>query len=188
MAGRVYTVLDGSASAPMLSAAELVVDPMVEGEFAFTIGTDLGPGLSVDRNAVMGAVADVRPAIEIVGGRLQDFTSQGIASIVADAGSNTALILGPPALDVDLAAVDTAAGQMLVDGEIVGSGVGADVLGHPIDALVWLVEHLSSRGITLETGQVVTTGTLTQLAPLPPGATAMTRLDGIGEVSVRSPD
>ncbi|MEM7325016.1 MAG: fumarylacetoacetate hydrolase family protein [Actinomycetota bacterium] len=189
MAGRVYTVLESTAeAAPVLSEDELMVEPLLEGEFAFTIGQDLTPdGGPYDRAAVKGAVADVRPAIEIVGGRFSGFTSHPIASIVADAGSNTALVLGPAVGDIDLDRLVDVAGAMVVDGEVVGSGTGADVLGDPIEALRWLVDNLVGRGITLAAGQVVTTGTLTQLAPFPPGATAVARFDGLGEASVRRP-
>jgi 2-keto-4-pentenoate hydratase len=77
---------------------------------------------------------------------------------------------------------------MEVDGTVTGSGTGADVFGGPIQALAWLVGNLSSRGLTLSPGQVVTTGTATQVTRLPPGSTATLTVDGVGTVSAARAD
>ncbi|GAA1021718.1 hypothetical protein Aple_072740 [Acrocarpospora pleiomorpha] len=38
------------------------------------------------------------------------------------------------------------------NGEIVGTGTGAAVLGSPLNALVWLANTLGAHGVTLEAG------------------------------------
>jgi 2-keto-4-pentenoate hydratase len=48
----------------------------------------------------------------------------------------------------------------LVAGREQGRGHGRDVLGHPLDALAWLANHLQSRGLQLQAGDIVTTGSL----------------------------
>lgn len=181
-AGRVYSRYDGPTT---LGSRELVTTPHLEGEFAFTIGADLAPSEDGhDRAAVVAAVADVRPAIEIVGGRFLDFFGTPLFSLMADAGANTHLIVGEPAADFDPEALPSTGARMEVDGEITGSGSGADVLGDPIEALLWLANHLSERSITLRAGDIVTTGTATQVSTLAPGSTATVSLDGIGSVSL----
>jgi 2-keto-4-pentenoate hydratase len=42
-------------------------------------------------------------------------------------------------------------------------GRGANVLGHPLNALEWLVHSLSARGLGLKAGQYVTTGVTTEV-------------------------
>lgn len=183
-AGRVYDVrADGAEIGPDALWAE----PNLEGEFAFTIGDDLTP---VDRprtrDEIVGAVASIHPAIEMVGGRYARFVGTPLRCLIADAGANTLLVLGPgvaPA-EVDLGALASVAATMTVDGHVTGSGTGADVLGDPIEALRWLVAHLGSRDIGLDAGSVVTTGTATQVSALPIGSTATATLDGIGSVTV----
>jgi 2-keto-4-pentenoate hydratase len=183
-AGRVYTV-DGSGIT--LATGDLAIEPLLEGEFAFTIAADVAPNGGPRSPAdLMAALADVRPAIEVVGGRYRHLMATPLMSVIADAGANIRLVLGPPmpvpAPDV-LAAT---AARMEVDGALTGSGTGADVLGGPLRALGWLIDNLSSRGITLAAGQVVTTGTATQVTRLPPGSVATLILDGIGTVTARS--
>ena len=57
-------------------------------------------------------------------------------------------------------------------GSCSAKGEGANVLGDPRVALAWLANELSSLGLTLEAGQVVTTGTC--LVPLPRSPPATT--------------
>ena len=182
-AGRVYSVLeDGAVLTPM----DLVNEPNLEGEFAFRIGSEpptASADGSVDRGAVEASIAAVMPAIEFVGGRFHTFIGSPLTSVIADAGANVHLVLGAPVTDVDLHALDRVGATMTVDGEETGRGTGADVLGHPLTALAWLVEHLGRRGIGLEAGQVVTTGTATQVSALPVGSTATASMNGIGSVS-----
>ncbi|MGI9599038.1 MAG: 2-keto-4-pentenoate hydratase [Acidimicrobiales bacterium] len=184
-AGRVYSVYEDGA---VITDDDLCTDPMLEGEFAFTIADDLTPSAPPTggrtRAGVMAAVADLRPAIELVGGRYATFVGTPLLLLVADAGANTHLVLGSPVTDPDLEALDAVGVTMEVDGANTGRGRGADVLGHPIDALMWLVDHLSARSITLRAGQVVTTGTATQVSAFPAGATATASFAGLGSVSV----
>ncbi len=191
-AGRVYTVLEPHASSssgpePAAIAEPFAVEPLLEGEFAFTFGTDLPPtGQLRDRAAVVEAVATVHPAIEFVGGRYQEFLGAPLPFIIADAGANIMLVLGPGVpLDTGLAdRLDSLAATMTVDGEVTGSGRGADVLGHPVDALRWLVNHLAGRGIGIDAGQTVTTGTATQVSSLPVGSQGRLEIEELGSVAV----
>ena len=179
-AGRVYTVFNSGVT---LGTDELANEPNLEGEFAFTLASDLvatdGPH---SRGAVAAAIANVRPAIEIVGGRYQQFVGMPLLHLIADAGANTHLILGDAVELNDVDSVASMAANMTVNGEQTGAGTGADVLGSPIDALLWLANHLADRGISLLAGEVVTTGTATQVSPCPPGATATAHIEGIGSV------
>ena len=181
-AGRVYSVFEDGAT---LSGYDLPNEPNLEGELAFRFGSDVSPSAEpIERSALIDAVSEVMPAIEFVGGRFHDFLGTPLNCLMADAGANTHLVLGQPTTDLDLETLGEAAGTMTVDGEVTGSGVGADVLGHPLNALAWLVDHLGGRGIGLEAGQVVTTGTATQVSGLPVGGTAVANFVGVGSVSV----
>jgi len=60
-------------------------------------------------------------------------------------------------------------------GKLARDGVGSNVLGDPRIALAWLANELSSLGVTLRAGQVVTTGTC--LVPLEIDAGDHVRMD-----------
>ena len=74
---------------------------------------------------------------------------------------------------------------MEVNGEVVVEGDGREVLGDPINALMWLVnEHANSRE-GLRSGQYVTCGSCTGLYKAPAGCDARATFEGLGEVNVK---
>jgi 2-keto-4-pentenoate hydratase len=183
--GRVFRPFVFDSPATVTAGPGGMIAVMVEGEFAFRLAGDLpARGTPYDRAEVEAAVAAVMPAIELVDTRFTDFVGVGVASLVADCGANGGLVLGAPVEDwrgIDLAANPV---SMTVAGELRASGVGADALGHPLNALTWLANDLSRRGFGLEAGQVVTTGTCTQVFPVPPGETAVADHGPLGRVEV----
>ena len=58
---------------------------------------------------------------------------------------------------------------MSINGSEATSGIGADCLGHPLNAARWLADTLSARGIPLQAGDVVMTGSLGAMKPVSPG-------------------
>ena len=76
------------------------------------------------------------------------------------------------------------AGRALINGEEAGSGTGADVLGHPHNALAWLANHLAAEGRGLHAGQIVLTGSLVKTVWLNAGDHVRMELKGLGDVEV----
>jgi 2-keto-4-pentenoate hydratase len=72
-----------------------------------------------------------------------------------------------------------------LNGEIVESGFGRNVLGDPRVALTWLVNELSSLGMACEAGQVVTTGTCRVPVTVKPGDVVEADFGVLGKVSCR---
>lgn len=181
-AGRVYRIVNSGFTVEERDAAE---SSLLEGELAFRLGRDLPANTDgVGRTDVVAAIDCLLPAIEVVGGRFAEFIGTPVNSVAADSGGNTLLVVGEPAPSFDADELAEAAGSMTVNDEQTGAGTGADVLGSPITALVWLVDHLGSRGIDLHAGQVVTTGTLTQVTSLPRGATAVADFGPLGQATI----
>jgi 2-keto-4-pentenoate hydratase len=144
---------------------------VAEVEFAFRFGTDLMPRdkpHTVDE--VMAAVAHLHPAIEIPDSRYDDFCVVGAPQLIADNACANLFILGP-ATEVDWRRIDLA--QHKVSGTLAGKpghhGVGANALGDPRVALAWLVNELSSLGITAAAGESVITGTCVKPVEVAPG-------------------
>src|SRR5690606_40393795 len=111
-----------------------------------------------------------------------------IADTVADRASAGVHVLGatPVPLDgLDLRAVRMA---MTADGEVVSEGTGADCLGHPIHALVWLANTLARLGQPLEAGDVVLTGALGPMVPVGGAREFEAVIGGLGSVRARFDD
>ena len=70
---------------------------------------------------------------------------------------------------------------IFVNGEQRREGIGANVLGSPMKALLWLANHLR-HGPGIEAGAMVSTGTMTGLLPVQPGDEVQVVFDEMGTV------
>ena len=186
LAGRLLCgqVFNSGATVPSQGNRMRVAEP----EFAFAMGQDLPPQSEpYTQQQVMAAVAALHPAIEVPDSRLEPFTAAGEAQLLADNACARHFVLGPAAPDlwrtVDLSTYPVHA--RVDQGErsrYTREGNGGNVLGDPRIALTWLANQLSRLGITLQKGQVVTTGTCMVPLELEPGDTATADYGPLGRV------
>lgn len=158
----------------------------LECEFAFRLGDDLPAlGRPYRQDEVDEAVQALIPAIELINTRYDSFTDYGGLALIADCGSNGALVLGEELTNwraIELAGHRV---RLLVDGEQRSEGLGEAVLGHPLSALLWFVNRHTQRGFNLRAGEIITTGTCTGLTMVAPGQTAVADFGPLGQVQVR---
>jgi 2-keto-4-pentenoate hydratase len=160
---------------------------VTEVELAFRMGADLAPrARRYEVDEVMAAVASLHPSIEIPDSRYDDFCAVGAPQLIADNACTNLFVIGAatdaPWRDAYLAAHRVLA---VVNGTQRHDGQGRNVLGDPRIALAWLVNELSSIGVTLAAGQVVTTGTCLVPILVAPGDEVRASYGGFGELSVR---
>ena len=137
-------------------------NPGVECEILVRLARDLPPG-PCTRDAAHAAVGALFAGIEIVENRYQgDLAAIGVPSLMADQVYHAACIAGDPPQDWRALDVVTLAGRITVNGELRGEGLGADLLGHPLNCLAWLAgsEEAAAFG-GLRAGQVVMLGSVT---------------------------
>lgn len=136
----------------------------IECEFGFRLARDLPRRAEAYRpEEVAGALAAVHPTVEVVAGHLKDWPSQGVFSVIADNGTDGALVYGPACetwRDIDLASVPIA---LTVNGEVRQAGSGANILGNPLEAFVWLANARRRDGDGLKAGHIHNTGTATSI-------------------------
>ena len=144
----------------------------IEAEFDFVMGRALAPrDAPYTREDVQAAVASVHPAIEVPDSRYTDWLSMKAPDLIGDNAIGCLLCLGPAAaggLDRDLAGQPAI---VRVNGEVVSEGAGSNVLGDPWNVMVWLANHLGARGLALDAGHVVTTGSAADVVQCQPGDT-----------------
>lgn len=159
---------------------------VVEPEFAFRMARALPPrNARYTMDEVLDAVGSVHPALEVPDSRYDDFATVGAPQLIADNACAHWFVLGEPttapwrSLDLaEQAVVTTNAGKTVVHGK------GANVLGDPRVALTWLVNELSSIGVELGVGHVVTTGTCVKPVTIAPGDRITAEFGPFGSVGV----
>jgi 2-keto-4-pentenoate hydratase len=158
------------------------VRPGVECELAVRLARDLPPGPCTPEQAAE-AVGDLVAGIEIVENRYEDLMALGVPTLIADQVYHGAAVLGEPGT-VDWRSLDIAMlrGRLTVDGHLRDEGVGADLMGHPMNCLAWLAGSVVAAAFGgLKAGQVIMLGSVTppvwltgaanvtvEFAPLPP--------------------
>ena len=161
---------------------------LVEFEIAVEMAEDLPAiGAPYDRKRVASAVAAVMPALELADDRNADYAQLpgNPLMLIADNAWNEGAVLGPPVRawqDIDLAALK---GVATINGANVGAGHGRDLMGHPLDALAWLANHLASRGLGLWRGDVAILGSLVTSKFPKPGDLVRFEAQGLGAVELR---
>ena len=137
------------------------LNPGVECEIGVRLGRDLPVG-PCSREQAAAAVAEVFPAIEIVEKRYGDLAALGTPTLIADQVFHASGVLGAPVADWRSLDLGAARGEFRVAGQVVGSGHGRDLLGHPLEALAWLAGSGAARVFGgLKAGQVVWLGSVT---------------------------
>ena len=155
----------------------------VECEIAVRLGQDLVPsGAPFTRDSVAGSIECYLPAIEIVDDRYVKWETLGAPTLIADDFFAAGIVLGEPVARSAVPDVVAVEGRTLVNGRETGRGTGADVLGHPHNALAWLANHLASQGRALRAGEIVMTGSLVKTVWLEAGDEATMEFSGLGKV------
>jgi len=159
-----------------------LIQPRAEGEIAFFLKKDLvGPGIT--REDVIDATEAVAACFEIVDSRIRDWKIR-IQDTVADNASCGIFTLGTGRVrpqDLDLAAAQM---QFWRNGEMIASGLGSAVQGHPAEAVAWLANTLGRFGIPFRAGEVILSGSLVPLVPVTAGDRFELTVEGIGGASV----
>jgi len=155
---------------------DALIHPRVEAEIAFRLRSDFTASANL-----RDCVDAVAPALEVIDSRYQNF-SFTVEDVVADNTSAANYTIGPwtpvDDLEVDLAAVRV---DLVIGAETVASGVGADILGNPWDALDAAARLAAAHGHRLHAGSVILAGAATEAVPLPVSGAVAGRVEGLGD-------
>jgi 2-keto-4-pentenoate hydratase len=171
-------------SGAVLDAA-LLHQPALEIEFAFRIERDLEPaGRPWDRAAIVEAISFV-PLIEVLGSRYRSRADCAEWEALADRNANGAAILGAAVADWQRLDWRRLRVDLAIDGRLVQSAQGTHPLGDPVELVVWQANHCIRRGMPLQSGMVVTTGSLQGASPIAAGSHAAGRWGVWGQIELR---
>lgn len=169
-------------SGATLSRNELL-QPRVEPEIAFWLEMDVrGPG--VTKEQVLAATRGVSAALEIVDSRIANWRIK-LADTISDNGSSARAVMRDQVIPVDDISLSGEAVRLFRNGQEVGSGTGADVLGHPAEAVAWLANRLADFNAVLSAGQVVLPGAMCASVFAETGETFRAEFSRLGSVEVR---
>jgi 2-keto-4-pentenoate hydratase len=122
---------------------------------------------------VLDAFGDVHLALELLGSRYSHPASLTFPELLADGLFNAGLVIGPRVEFVEAARPDDLPAEfamsLTADGEAPVSLEGRHPDGNVLSPIVWLANFLRERGLGLQAGQAVITGSYAGALELPLG-------------------
>lgn len=157
--------------------------PIVEGEIAFIMGEDLkGPG--VTPADIMNATSWVVPCFEICDGRFPNWTVTVRDTISDNAGAGKFVLGSSPKRisEVNLRYIGMVFEK---NGKFADSAAGAEVMGSPVNSMMWLVNQLAVFGDGLKKGDIVLSGSFIAAIPAEAGDDFCLHVDGFPALSLK---
>ncbi len=158
----------------------------VECEIAARIGEDMVGAIGpYTRESASDAVSVLMAAIELVDDRYENYPALSAATLIADDFFNAGVVLGPERGDWRALDLQRLGGTLFIDGEAHSSGVGEDILGHPMEALAWLANHRAGLGQPLRAGDFVMLGSVVKTVFFDAPADVAVEIESLGRAEVR---
>jgi 2-keto-4-pentenoate hydratase len=167
--------------------------PLFEADMLVRISSDAINAAQTPQE-VLDAIDQVIPFIELPDLMVQTpqrLDGAGLAAINVAARLGVAgQPIGIPAMRADRHAMLNALRDMKIrvtddKGAALAEGRGSDLLGHPLQAVVWLAGALAAEGLKLKPGDLVSLGSFSPLLPPRSGSGILVTYEGLpGKVSV----
>ena len=136
----------------------------VDVEYGFTIASDILPrDMPYEFEEIIGFVKSIHPTLDIVNSQYKDLSVISLSSMIANLGVDGAIIRGPGSTNWNPADLGDHTATLFVNGKQTLSGTGKTILGNPVNALHWFVNHQSSQGQVIHAGDFVATGSCTDV-------------------------
>jgi 2-keto-4-pentenoate hydratase len=157
----------------------------IEPEFDFIISKDMPPReVPYTKTEIVESIESVHPAIEIPDSRYKDWFKVKAPDLIADNAISGVLVLGPAEPKLRTKDLSDQTVEVLVNGDTAGHGIGSNVLGGPWNVLTWLINNLNSKGVTVNSGSLITTGSASDVIYCKPGDKVECNFGELGTISV----
>ncbi|WP_454739962.1 2-keto-4-pentenoate hydratase [Cupriavidus necator] len=157
----------------------------LELEIAFCFARPFAPRVTpYGPEEVLAGIQYMAAAIEVVSSRYHEWPAVDKLAQLADLQNHGALVVGDSTNYVADFPFQDPSVLFTFNGADVVNGAPANPAGDPRRLLPWLVNHVTARGMTLEPGAIVTTGSYTGMHfPQGPGV-ALGRIAGLPPVEL----
>ena len=175
-----HLVEAGHVSSPAVFRFDDLMTPGFENEICIRLGAPLDGGVTAE--SARSAIDAIAPAIEVVEKR--GVFNADLPLAIAGNAQQCAFVTGefvPLADNADPAAVEV---EVFVNGRSQERALGAEVLGSPINSVVWLARKVASFGHGLRPGDLIMSGSFTGQYGIAKGDRIRAAFSGLGVVAI----
>jgi 2-oxo-hept-3-ene-1,7-dioate hydratase len=164
------------------------IQPRIEAEIAFVMKAPLS-GEEITGNDVRAATDYVAPSLEILDTRIMrkdpaSGEARKIVDTIADNAANAGVVLGDKRHAINAHDLRWVGAIVAKNGEVEETGLGAGVLGDPIESVVWLARRMAKYGQRIEAGQIILSGSFIRPLECPPGTAITADFGTFGRVEL----
>ena len=164
------------------------IQPRIEAEIAFVFKDDLDTE-NVTLLDVLNATDYICPALEILDTRILRADPVGgqtrnVNDTIADNAANAGIVMGGNPMRPDSVDMRRVGAIVSRNAQVEETGLGAGVLNHPAQGIVWLANRLATYGESIKRGEVVISGSFIRPVEVPGGSTIFADFGDLGTVSV----
>lgn len=155
------------ASSPATLELSGLLDPLVECECFVTLESALPWRPEAwTLEEVRAAIGSVHAGIEVAQCRFPSANLPAFPAILADGAASGLYVYGDELIGWrdGLAGIEV---EVELDGQLRRTGSGVEVMGDPLAPLLWLAETLRARGLGIAAGEMISTGSMTGMLPVP---------------------
>lgn len=166
--------------------ADYAARPLVEADLIAVVA-DEGINQAKTPAEVLEHLAGLYPFIELADLALAPDEKPTAESITAiNVGARLGVLGEPVAIEPGFADRLASMKVSLADGsgKVLAEAPGGAILGHPLNAVIWLAQDLAARGEALRPGQLVSLGSFGPPTQPAPGGTVTVRYDGLSAAPV----
>ena len=175
-----HLVEAGHVSSPAVLRFDELMAPGFENELCIRLGAPLDGGASAE--SARAAIDAIAPAIEVVEKR--GMFNADLPLAFAGNAQQRAFVTGefvPLAGDVDPAAIEV---EVFVNDRSQERALGAEVLGSPVNSVVWLARKLASFGHGLHASDLIMSGSFTRQYAIANDDRIRAVFSGLGAVEI----
>lgn len=153
----------------------------VEPEMVLKIGKDI-KGIDLSEEEIIDSIANVRPGIEI-----HDYNfwikPPTVQELICSGGIHKGLIIGNKEVSPVGLRFEDAIFTVYKNNFRITSAPGLEIMGSPILSLRWLVNFLTSKGLSLEKGSLVIPGSPVKLVEINQNTVLQIVIDNVGSLT-----
>ena len=154
----------------------------IESELCLKISKNIGLEVKVTKNNIIDYIEYIAPAFELI----DDFNTSypiNILSLIAENSWNKGVIIGKKnkVFPTNLSKTKSI---LYENNKILDSSYGNEVLGHPFNPAIWLINKLKERRVFIKKGTIILTGSWTKTVFPKKGDSFNFTIDNLGSVNI----